>query len=45
VGRHRFAATASRLEGPLDAVYDLVAGQRDRLGPLVPDGAAPRRFP
>jgi predicted DCC family thiol-disulfide oxidoreductase YuxK len=27
----------------LDAVYDLVAGNRSRLGRLVPDGPAPRR--
>jgi hypothetical protein len=45
LGRHRLAAAASRFERPLDALYQLVAGQRDRLGPLVPDGPAPRRFP
>jgi len=45
LGRHRFAAAASRLERPLDAPYELVADHRDRVGLLVPDGAAPRRFP
>jgi len=28
-----------------DALYRLVADHRDVLGPLVPDGPAPRRFP
>lgn len=31
--------------GALDAFYELVARNRGRLGPLVPDGPAPRRFP
>ena len=29
----------------LDATYRLVAGNRRRLGRLVPDGPTPRRFP
>jgi hypothetical protein len=28
-----------------DALYRLVARHRERLGRLVPDGPAPRRFP
>jgi len=28
-----------------DALYALVARNRDRLGRIVPDGAAPRRYP
>jgi predicted DCC family thiol-disulfide oxidoreductase YuxK len=31
--------------GALDAAYRLVAGSRGRLGRIVPDGPAPRRFP
>jgi predicted DCC family thiol-disulfide oxidoreductase YuxK len=29
----------------LDALYDVVARNRNRLGPLVPNGPAPRQFP
>jgi predicted DCC family thiol-disulfide oxidoreductase YuxK len=29
----------------LDAIYDVVARNRSRLGRLVPDGPAPRRSP
>ena len=29
----------------LDRAYDAIAGRRGRLGRLVPDGSAPRRFP
>jgi hypothetical protein len=39
------ARAASQLDGPIDWLYRLVSENRDRLGPLVPDGAAPRRFP
>lgn len=28
-----------------DAVYRAIAGRRDLLGCIVPDGEAPRRFP
>jgi hypothetical protein len=28
-----------------DAIYRVVAGHRDLIGRLVPDGPAPRRFP
>jgi predicted DCC family thiol-disulfide oxidoreductase YuxK len=30
---------------PSSAPYRLVAGSRHRLGPLVPDGPGPRRYP
>jgi predicted DCC family thiol-disulfide oxidoreductase YuxK len=38
---------SGRLVGrlPLEAAYRLVARNRHRLGRLVPDGPAPRRFP
>jgi predicted DCC family thiol-disulfide oxidoreductase YuxK len=41
------AQSAARLhaERVVAAVYALVARHRDRLGRLVPDGAAPRRYP
>jgi predicted DCC family thiol-disulfide oxidoreductase YuxK len=29
----------------LDRAYDAIASRRSRLGRLVPDGSAPRRFP
>jgi len=29
----------------LDGSYDVIARNRDRLGPLVPNGPAPRQFP
>ena len=32
-------------EAPLEAVYHAIARNRSRLGRLVPDGPAPRRFP
>lgn len=28
-----------------EALYRLIARHRDRLGRIVPDGAAPRRYP
>jgi predicted DCC family thiol-disulfide oxidoreductase YuxK len=31
--------------GGLERAYDFVAGRRGRLGRLVPDGKAPRRYP
>ncbi len=36
------AAVPDRL---LDPLYGLVARHRDRLGRLIPDGSAPKRFP
>jgi hypothetical protein len=45
LGHRHVAGAASRLEGPIERLYTLVAGHRDRLGHLVPDGPAPRRFP
>jgi len=36
---------AVRGERAARAVYARIAANRDRLGRLVPDGSAPRRFP
>jgi len=41
-GLSRAAAHAAR---PIERLYGFVARHRDKLGPLVPDGPAPRRFP
>jgi predicted DCC family thiol-disulfide oxidoreductase YuxK len=41
-------AVAAHLGAPtggLDRAYDAIASRRTRLGRLVPDGIAPRRFP
>lgn len=40
----RRAAALLRLL-PLEPLYALVAGNRGRLGRLVPDGPAPERYP
>ena len=45
LGYERAARAASRIEGSIESFYRLVAENRDRLGRLVPDGPAPRRFP
>ena len=45
LGHERPARAASRIEGSVERLYRLVAENRDRLGRLVPDGPAPRRFP
>ena len=45
LGPARAARAAQRLEGPVERLYSLVAEHRDKLGHLVPDGPAPRRFP
>jgi predicted DCC family thiol-disulfide oxidoreductase YuxK len=43
---HEFPARAAGRAAPLvERAYSLVAGNRDRLGPLVPNGPAPRRYP
>jgi predicted DCC family thiol-disulfide oxidoreductase YuxK len=39
------ARAASRLDGSIEWLYRLVSENRDKLGHLVPDGPAPRRFP
>jgi hypothetical protein len=39
------AVTVLNAERLVELLYALVAGNRDRLGRLVPDGDAPRRFP
>src|SRR2546427_397292 len=44
LGYERAARAASRIEGSIESFYRLVAENRDRLGRLVPDGPAPRRF-
>jgi len=45
LGLRRAASAASRLEGPVERLYSLVAEHRDKLGRVVPDGPAPLRFP
>jgi hypothetical protein len=45
LGYGRLAASASRVEGPIERLYGFVARHRDTLGRLVPDGPVPRRFP
>ncbi len=45
LGHARLAEAASRGEEPVERLYRLVAGNRDKLGRFVPDGPAPRRFP
>lgn len=39
------ARAASRAEPLVERAYAVVAEHRDKLGPLVPNGPAPRRFP
>lgn len=45
LGYRRVWATAARFAGPLERLYAIVAAHRDKLGRVVPDGPAPRRFP
>lgn len=45
LGAPGLAALARRAEPLLDRAYDFVARRRHLLGRVVPDGAAPRRFP
>jgi hypothetical protein len=45
LGYERPARAVSRFEGSIERLYRLVAENRDKLGRLVPDGPAPRRFP
>jgi predicted DCC family thiol-disulfide oxidoreductase YuxK len=45
LGYKRVARAAGHGEPLAERAYALVADHRDRLGPLVPDGPAPRRFP
>jgi predicted DCC family thiol-disulfide oxidoreductase YuxK len=46
LGHERAADLLAALPDPLlEHGYDLVAGNRGRIGRLVPDGPAPRRFP
>ncbi len=37
--------TDGSIRSPSSAPYRLVARNRQRLGPLVPDGPGPRRYP
>ena len=39
------AVVAARAQPLARAVYSRIAANRERLGRLVPDGRAPRRFP
>ncbi len=45
LGCTRTARLAVRAERLTDRLYAVVASQRGRLGRLLPDGPAPRRFP
>ncbi len=45
LGHPGMARATSRVAGPIDRLYGFVSEHRDRLGPFVPDGPAPRRFP
>jgi predicted DCC family thiol-disulfide oxidoreductase YuxK len=45
LGHERPARAARRAEPLAERAYTLVARHRDRLGALVPNGPAPRRFP
>lgn len=45
LGHPGVSRATARLAGPIDRLYGLVAKHRDKLGPLVPDGPAPHRFP
>jgi hypothetical protein len=36
---------ASRVAGPIERLYALVADNRDKLGGFAPDGPGPRRYP
>jgi predicted DCC family thiol-disulfide oxidoreductase YuxK len=46
LGHERSARALEALpESMLEHAYDLAARNRRRIGPLVPDGPAPRRFP
>lgn len=45
LGHPSSSRAAKRVAGPIERLYQFVAGHRDRLGPFVPDGPAPRRFP
>jgi predicted DCC family thiol-disulfide oxidoreductase YuxK len=45
LGHERPARAAGRAEPLAERAYTLVARNRDRLGALVPNGPAPRRFP
>jgi hypothetical protein len=45
LGQSALARVAARVATPIERLYDAVAAHRDKLGQLVPDGPAPRRFP
>jgi predicted DCC family thiol-disulfide oxidoreductase YuxK len=45
LGARRSAVLAERREHLLERLYETIAARRGRLGRLVPDGAAPRRYP
>jgi predicted DCC family thiol-disulfide oxidoreductase YuxK len=45
LGHDRAARATGRAEPLFERAYTAVAEHRDRLGPLVPNGPAPRRFP
>ena len=45
LGYSRVSRTAAHVAGSVERLYTAVAEHRDKLGRLVPDGPAPRRFP
>jgi len=45
LGYPRASGAAAHAVGPVERLYGLVARHRDKLGHLVPDGSAPRRYP
>ena len=45
LGCPRSSRAVAHAAAPIERLYDFVARHRDRLGPFVPDGPAPRRFP
>ena len=45
VGHPRLSRAAAHVAPPIERLYGFVARYREKLGHLVPDGVAPRRYP
>jgi hypothetical protein len=45
LGHPGMSRAASRVAGPIERLYALVADNRDKLGGFAPDGPGPRRYP